>query len=217
MNAAYQMGTNLTRAFSTTGFCVAIRGAENGGKVSDLPVYNYKTPEGDTVMKCPTETAITDRREAELSGQGFLPLCHYKETDSAVFFGAQTTQKPVKYDNPSASANAEISARLPYIMAMSRFTHFLKVIGRDKIGSFAETRDVASMLNQWISQYVIGNPSPTADQKAKYPLAEARVNVREVPGRPGVYNAIVHMRPWLQFEELTTSMRVVARIPSYAQ
>lgn len=213
-NAAYHMATNMTKAFSTTGFCTAIRGAENGGKVEGLPAYTYKTPEGDTIMKCPTETEITDRREAELSGQGFLAINHYKDTDSAVFFGAQTAQKPQKYDNPNATANAEISARLPYIMAMSRFTHYLKVIGRDKIGSFAETRDISAMLNQWISQYVIGNPNPTPDQKAKYPLAEAQVQVREVPGSPGSYNAVVHMRPWLQFEELTTSMRVVARIPA---
>lgn len=215
-NAAFEMATNMTKAYSETGFCVAIRGAENGGKVGDLPTYNYRTNEGDVVMKCPTEVAITDRREAELSGQGFLPLCHYKDTDSAVFFGAQTVQRPKKYDNPSATANAEISARLPYLMAMSRFTHFLKVIGRDKIGSFAEKRDVAQVLNTWISQYVIGNSSPSAEMKAKYPLADARVQVQEVPGAPGSYNAVVHMRPWLQFEELTTSMRVVAKIPAYA-
>jgi type VI secretion system protein ImpC len=214
MNASYRMAANMTRAFSTTGFCTAIRGAENGGKVEGLPAYLYKTPEGDTVMKCPTECQITDRREAELSGQGFLPINHYKDTDSAVFFGAQTAQKPAKYDNPNATANAAISARLPYIMAMSRFTHYLKVIGRDRIGSFAEVADITAMLNQWISQYVIGNPNPTPDQKAKYPLAEAQVQVREVPGAPGSYNAVVHMRPWLQFEELTASMRVVARIPA---
>jgi len=213
-NAAYHMASNMTRAFSTTGFCTAIRGAENGGKCEGLPAYTYKTPEGDTVMKCPTEAEITDRREAELSGQGFLAINHYKDTDAAVFFGAQTAQKPQKYDNPNATANAEISARLPYIMAMSRFTHYLKVIGRDKIGSFAETRDITAMLNQWISQYVIGNPNPTPDQKAKYPLAEAQVQVREIPGAPGSYQAVVHMRPWLQFEELTTSMRVVAKIPA---
>lgn len=213
-NAAFHMATNMTKAFSTSGFCTAIRGAENGGKVESLPAYTYKTPDGDTVMKCPTEAEITDRREAELSGQGFLAINHYKDTDAAVFFGAQTTQKPQKYDNPNATANAEISARLPYIMAMSRFTHYLKVIGRDKIGSFAETRDITAMLNQWISQYVIGNPNPTPDQKAKYPLAEAQVQVREIPGAPGSYQAVVHMRPWLQFEELTTSMRVVAKIPA---
>lgn len=213
-NAAFHMATNMTRAFSTSGFCTAIRGAENGGKCEGLPAYTYKAADGDTVMKCPTEVEITDRREAELSGQGFLPINHYKDTDAAVFFGAQTTQKPEKYDNPNATANAEISARLPYIMAMSRFTHYLKVIGRDKIGSFAEKRDIEAMLNQWISQYVIGNPNPTPDQKAKYPLAEAQVQVREVPGAPGSYNAVVHMRPWLQFEELTASMRVVARIPA---
>ena len=213
-NAAFHMAANMTKAFATTGFCTSIRGAENGGKCEDLPAYVYKTPEGDTVMKCPTEVEIADRREKEISDQGFLAINHYKDNNFAVFFGAQTTNKPAKYDKPEATANAAISARLPYLMAVSRFTHYLKVIGRDKIGSFAEKQDIEAMMNRWISQYVIGNPSPTPAQKARYPLAAAQVQVREVPGAPGSYNAVVHMRPWLQFEELTASMRLVARIPA---
>ena len=165
-------------------------------------------------MKCPTEVPITDRREAELSSLGYLSLCHYKDTAEAVFFGGQTTQKPKKYDNPNVTANAEISARLPYIMAMSRFTHYLKIIGRDKIGSFMELSDCDAFLNRWITQFVTSDPSPSSDIKARYPLAEAKVEVKEVPGSPGAYNAVVHMRPWLQMEELTASMRCVARIPT---
>ena len=213
MNAAYVMGARLTDAFAQNGFCTAIRGAENGGKVENLPSYVFKSDDGDSDQKCPTEVGITDRREAELSKIGFLPLCHYRNTDYAVFFGAQSTQKPKKYDRPEATANAAISARLPYIMATSRFAHFLKVMARDKIGSFMEAEDCAAWLNRWIKNYVNANPDASADMRAKYPLREAQVQVQEVPGAPGSYHAVAHMRPWLQMEELTASMRMVARIP----
>jgi type VI secretion system protein ImpC len=216
MNAAYVMGARLTDAFAQYGFCVAIRGAEGGGKVSNLPTHVFTSDDGDTDTKCPTEIGITDRREAELSALGFLPLCHYKNTDYSVFFGAQTVQKPKKYDRPEATANAAISARLPYIMATSRFAHFLKVMARDKIGSFMEATDVEAWLNRWIRNYVNANESAGQETKARYPLREAKVEVKEVPGKPGVYNAIAYLRPWLQMEELTTSMRMVARIPQKA-
>jgi len=213
MNAAYVKAARLTDAFAQYGFCTAIRGTEGGGKVSNLPNHVFTSDDGDSDAKCPTEIGITDRREAELSGLGFLPLCHYKNTDYAVFFGAQTTQKPKKYDRPEATANAAISARLPYMMATSRFAHYLKVMARDKIGSFMEASDCENWLNRWIQNYV--NPIEGAGQesRAKYPLREARIEVKEVPGKPGVYNAVAHLRPWLQMEELTTSMRMVARIP----
>lgn len=213
MNAAYALGATLTSAFSEYGWCTSIRGAEGGGKVEGLPSHVFVSDDGDFDQKCPTEIGITDRREAELSKLGFLPLCHYKNTDYAVFFGAQTTQKPKKFDNPDATANAAISARLPYIMATSRIAHFLKVMARDKIGSFMEASEAEEWLNRWISNYVNGSPGASAEMKARYPLAEARVEVKEVPGQPGVYNAIAWMRPWLQMEELTASLRLVANIP----
>jgi type VI secretion system protein ImpC len=213
MNASFALGERLTSAFSKYGWCVAVRGAEGGGKVENLPSFTFTSDDGDADQQCPTEIGITDRREAELSKLGFLPLCHYKNTDYAVFFGAQTTQKPKKYDKPDATANAAISARLPYIMATSRFSHYLKVMGRDKIGSFMEVSDCESWLNKWIRNYVNGNPNASAEMKAQYPLAEAQVTVKEVPGAPGSYNAVAYLRPWLQMEELTASMRLVARIP----
>jgi len=213
MNASYMMGARLTNAFSQYGWCTAIRGAEGGGKVDDLPMHLFVSDDGDADQKCPTEIGITDRREKELSDLGFLPLCHYKNTDYAVFFGAQTTQKPKKYDRPEATANAAISARLPSMMATSRFAHYLKVMARDKIGSFMEASDCEEWLNRWIMNYVNGNPNSGPDLKARYPLREAQVQVREIPGAPGSYNAVAWMRPWLQMEELTTSMRMVARIP----
>lgn len=213
MNSAYVLGARLTDAFSKYGWCTAIRGAEGGGKVEGLPAHIFQADDGDMDLKCPTEIAITDRREAELSKLGFLPLCHYKNTDYSVFFGAQTTQKPKKYDRPEATANAAISARLPYIMATARFAHYLKVIARDKIGSFMEVEDCQAWLDRWIHNYVSADPKPSQEAKARYPLREAKVEVKEVPGQPGVYNAVAWMRPWLQLEELTTSLRMVARIP----
>jgi type VI secretion system protein ImpC len=213
MNASYVLGTRLTDAFAQYGFCVAIRGAEGGGKVEGLPAHVFTSDDGDQDLKCPTEIGITDRREAELSKLGFLPLCHYKNTDYSVFFGAQTTQKPKKYDRPEATANAAISARLPYIMATARFAHFLKVIARDKIGSFMEVEDCQAWLDRWIHNYVSADPKPSPESKARYPLREARIEVKEIPGAPGSYNAVAWLRPWLQLEELTTSLRLVAKIP----
>jgi len=214
MNAAYVLASKLTECFAENGWCTAIRGAEGGGKVEGLPAHIFTSDDGDLDLKCPTEIGITDRREAELSKLGFLPFCHYKNTNYAVFFGAQSIQKPTVYDTPEATANAAISARLPYIMATSRFAHYIKILARDKIGSFMEASDVSNWLNRWILNYVNGNPDCGARMKAKYPLAEAKIEVQSIPGRPGAYHAVAWMRPWLQLEELTTSLRMVARIPS---
>jgi type VI secretion system protein ImpC len=213
MNSAYVYGAVLTRAFAETGWCTATRGVENGGKVEALPVHAFFSDDGDIDLSCPTEIGITDRREAELSKLGFLSLCHYKGEDYSVFFGGQSTNKVQQYDDPDITANAEISARTPYIFATSRIAHYLKVIARDKIGSFMELSDVEEFLNRWILNYVNANPASGQALKARYPLAEAKISVSEVPGRPGSYHAIAYLRPWLQLEELTTSLRLVAKIP----
>jgi type VI secretion system protein ImpC len=212
-NAAYAMGARITEAFSESGWCTAIRGAEGGGKVQNLPTHNFLSDDGDMDAQCPTEIAITDRREKELSDLGFLPLCHYRNTDYSVFFGAQTSQKAKVFDNPSATANASISSRLPYIMATSRIAHFLKVMARDKIGSFMEVEDCSRWLNRWINNYVNATEGSSQEMRAKYPLREAAVEVTQVPGMPGSYNAVAYLRPWLQMEELSASLRLVARIP----
>lgn len=213
MNAAYAMGVRMTTAFSESGWCTAIRGAEGGGKVADLPTHTFVSDDGDMDAQCPTEIGITDRREKELSDLGFLPLCHYKNTDHSVFFGGQSTQKPKVYDQPAATENAAISSRLPYVMATSRFAHYLKVMARDKIGSFMEAKECESWLNKWISKYINAAEGAGQELRAQYPLREARIEVKEIPGSPGAYNAVAYLRPWLQFEELSTSMRMVARIP----
>jgi len=213
MSTAYVMGAKLNEAFAQTQWCTRIRGANSGGRVEGLPTHIFKADDGDLDQKCPTEVAITDRREKELSDLGFMPLVHYKDTNYAVFFGGQTCQKPKKYNKASATENAAISARLPYIMAASRIAHYLKVIGRDMIGSAKEASDVEDFLNEWIMGYVSADDKPKEEQKYRYPLQSAKVLVREVPGSPGAYDAQVFMRPWLFVEELNADVSMVTKIP----
>ncbi len=212
-NAAYAMGVNVTRAFKLYGWCARIRGAESGGMVEGLPVHTFPTDDGGVDMKCPTEIAITDRREAELAKNGFMPLSHYKNTDYAVFMGAQSLQKPAVYDDPDATANANLAARLPYLFATCRFAHYLKCMVRDKIGSFKEREDMEMWLNKWISQYCC-DPKSTEEMKARYPLAEAKGEVKEVAGNPGYYTSKFFLRPHYQLEGLTVSLRLVSKLPS---
>ncbi|MBO8415689.1 MAG: type VI secretion system contractile sheath large subunit [Proteobacteria bacterium] len=214
MNAAYAMGVNINRSFTDYGWCAHIRGVEAGGVVENLPTHTFPTDDGGVAMKCPTEIAITDRREAELSQNGFLPLCYWKNTDYAVFLGGQTVNKPQEYDNPDATANASLSARLPYIFATSRFAHYLKCIVRDKIGSFKEREDMERWLSDWISNYVTSDPNASEEVKAKYPLAEAKVVVEDIEGQPGYYSAKFYLRPHYQLEGLTTSLRLTTKLPS---
>jgi len=212
-NAAYAMTQRITNAFALYGWCAAIRGVEGGGVVAGLPTHTFKTDEGDVALKCPTEIAITDRREKELDSLGFVALCHCKGTDYAAFFGGQTTQKPKLYDTDQANANARISARLPYILAASRFAHYLKVICRDKVGSFQTKETLATYLNRWINNYVLATDDAGQELKAQYPLREARIDVTDLPANPGAYRAVAFLRPHFQLEELTTSIRLVAELP----
>ena len=212
-NAAFAMGINVTRAFKQYGWCARIRGTESGGVVEGLPVHTFPTDDGGVDMKCPTEIAITDRREAELAKNGFMPLSHYKNTDYAVFMGAQSLQKPAVYDDPDATANANLAARLPYLFATCRFAHYLKCMVRDKIGSFKEREDMESWLNKWISNFCCDSKS-AEDVKARFPLAEAKVEVLEVPGNPGYYKSKFHLRPHYQLEGLTISLSLVSKMPS---
>jgi type VI secretion system protein ImpC len=216
-NAAYSLGARLTNAFSLYGWCAAIRGVEGGGLVEGLPVHNFVTDEGDTVMKCPTEVPITDRREKELADLGFVPLVHCKDTDYAAFFSVQSAQKAKLYDKDAANANARLSTQLPYILAVSRFAHYLKAMMRDKIGSFMSRTDCERFLNQWIMNYVTPDDTASASVKASHPLRDARIEVAEVPGKPGVYRAIAHLRPHFQLDELSVSLRLVAELPPSAR
>ncbi len=216
-NAAYAMGTCLTEAFSMYGWCVAIRGVEGGGLVQGLPTHTFETDEGEVAMKCPTEVAITDRREKEFADNGFIPLVHCKGTDYAAFFGTQSANKPKKYDSDAANANARLSTQLQYIFAVSRFAHYLKAMMRDKIGSFMSRGNCEMFLNQWINNYVTDDDNATPGTKAQYPLREARVDVAEIPGKPGCYRAVAFLRPHFQLDELSVSLRLVADLPAPAQ
>jgi len=216
-NAAYAMGARLTEAFSMHGWCVAIRGVEGGGLVQGLPTHTFETDEGEVAMKCPTEVAITDRREKEFADNGFIPLVHCKGTDYAAFFATQSANKAKKYDTDAANANARLSTQLQYIMAVSRFAHYLKSMMRDKVGSFMSQKDCESFLNQWISNYVTLDQTASQATKAKYPLAEARVDVAEIPGKPGCYRAVAFLRPHFQLDELSVSLRLVADLPAPAK
>jgi len=214
-NAAYAMAVNVNRSYKMYGWCTRIRGVESGGVVESLPCHTFPTDDGGVDMKCPTEIAITDRREAELAKNGMMPLLHRKGTDMAVFIGAQSLQKPQEYDDPDATANANLAARLPYLFATCRFAHYLKCMVRDQIGTFKERGDMEKYLNDWISQYVEPDPSRASDEaKARRPLASAEVKVEEVEGNPGYYSSKFFLRPHYQLEGLTVSLRLVSKLPS---
>jgi type VI secretion system protein ImpC len=214
-NSAYAMATNITRSFKLYGWCSRIRGVESGGSVEGLPVHTFPTDDGGVDMKCPTEIAISDRREAELAKNGFMPLVHRKNTDVAAFIGAQSLQKPQEYTDPDATANANLAARLPYLFACCRFAHYLKCIVRDKIGSFKEREDMRRWLNTWIMNYVDGDPANSSElTKAQRPLAAAEVQVQDVEGNPGYYSAKFFLRPHYQLEGLTVALSLVSKLPS---
>ena len=216
-NAAYALGARLTDAFAKYGWCAAIRGVEGGGLVQGLPAHTFRTDEGDVALKCPTEVAITDRREKELADQGLVPLVHCKGTDYAAFFSVQSSNKPKLYDKDAANANARLSAQLPYILAMSRFAHYLKAIMRDKVGSFMSRSECERFLNQWIANYVLENDNASPAAKAKLPLREAAIQVTEIPGKAGAYRAVAFLKPHFQLDELTVSLRLVADLPESAR
>jgi len=185
--------------------------------VEGLPVHTFKTDEGDVALKCPTEIAITDRREKELADLGFVPLVHCKGTDYAAFFSTQTANKPKIYNTDGANANARLSSQLQYILATSRFAHYLKSIMRDKIGSFMTRQNAQDFLNTWITSYTLGDDDASQEMKAKYPLREARIDVSEIPGKTGAYRAVAFLKPHYQLDELSVSLRLVANLPPPAQ
>ncbi|OQW96022.1 MAG: EvpB family type VI secretion protein [Beggiatoa sp. IS2] len=215
-NSAYALTQRATNAFALHHWCAAIRGVESGGAVTGLPAHTFKTDEGDVALKCPVEIAITDRRENELNELGFITLCHCKNTDYAAFFGGRTVNKPKIYDTDQANANAKLSAMLPYMLGASRFAHYIKVMMRDKIGSFMSEVEISEYLNRWVRNFVAARDDAGPSIKAKYPLREARVDVMPIPGKPGYYNAVIFVRPHFQLEGLTASIRLVAELPAAA-
>jgi len=215
-NAAYALAANVNKAFAMYGWTASIRGVESGGLVEQLPIHNFRTESGEIAMKCPTEVQITDRREKEMADLGFAPLVHQKNTANAAFFSVQSAQKPKVYDDPAASSSARLSAQLPYIFSTSRFAHYLKVMMRDKIGGYTSRGEAEAFLNRWIQNYVAPT-NANAAMKSKHPLSEARIDVMEVAGKPGVYRAVAFLKPHFQLDELSISMRLVADLPAPAK
>jgi type VI secretion system protein ImpC len=214
-NSAYAMAVNINRSFKLYGWCSQIRGVESGGTVEGLPVHTFPSDDGGVDMKCPTEIAISERREGELANCGLMPLIHRKNTDVAAFIGAQSLQKPTEYTDPDATANARLSARLPYLFASCRFAHYLKCMVRDKVGSFKERADMERYLSNWIKGYVLGNPEDAGDaMRAQKPLQGAEVKVEEVEGNPGYYSARFYLRPHYQLEGVNVTLSLVSRLPS---
>ncbi|MBD2810184.1 type VI secretion system contractile sheath large subunit [Xenorhabdus sp. Vera] len=214
-NSAYAMAVNINRSYKLYGWCTAIRGVQTGGSVENLPCYTFPSDDGGVDMKCPTEIAISDRREAELAKNGFIPLLHRKNTNMAAFIGAQSLQKPAEYYDPDATANANLAARLPYLFACCRFAHYLKCIARDKVGSFQKREDMERWLNNWIINYVDGDPiNSSTTTKAEKPLAAAEIHIEEIESNPGHYHAKFFLLPHYQLEGLTVSLRLVSKLPS---
>lgn len=216
-NAAYALGVRMTDSFAKYSWCASIRGVQGGGLVEGLPTHTFMTEDGDLAMKCPTEVAIPDRREGELSALGFAPLLHEKGTDRAAFFAVQSCNLPGQYQKDEATANARLAGQLQYTMAVSRFAHYLKIMMRDRIGSFMSRADCERYLQNWISQYVLASPDVGIEQKARMPLSAAKIEVVEDPARPGCYNAVAHLKPHYQLDELTISLRLVAKLPDSAR
>jgi len=215
-NAAFALAARLTDAFAKYEWCTAIRGVEGGGLVEGLPTHTFRTDQGDVALKCPTEIAITDRREKELADQGFIPLVHCKGRDYAAFFSTQSANKPRKYDRPEATANARLSSQLQYLLAVSRFAHYLKAMMRDKVGGYMSRKNCEDFLNRWISNYVLLDDNAGQEKKAQFPLREAHVTVEDIPGRPGAYRAVAQLRPHFQLDEIDVSLRLVADLPQAA-
>jgi type VI secretion system ImpC/EvpB family protein len=219
-NAVYAFGAVLVRTFAQSGWLAAIRGVsrvdgrpvEAGGLVSGLPAHSFGTDRPGTVMKCSTDAIITDAQEKELGDLGFIPLCYCQDTELSVFYGNQSAQRPQKYDDPPATVNAALSAMLQYMLCVSRFAHYLKVIGRDRVGSFADPSGLESYLNKWLVQYTVKSDSATAETKARYPLGEARVQVRERPDKPGTFACVAHLKPHFQLDQMALAVKLVTEV-----
>ena len=212
-NAAYAFASRITNSFADYGWCTTIRGVESGGLVEGLPTHTFRTDQGEVAMKCPTEIAITDRREKELADAGFISLVHSKGRDYAAFFGAQSANKPKTFNKADATANAKLSSQLQYLFATCRFAHYMKAIMRDKIGGFTTRKNAEDFLKEWIAQYVCIDDTATPSVKAKQPLRDAEITVEEIPGKPGSYRAVAYLKPHYQLEEIDVSLRLVADLP----
>jgi type VI secretion system protein ImpC len=215
-NSAYAMAACITRAQFFDGFCTRIRGHNSGGMVAGLPAHTFQTDARGIQTKCPTEVSITERREKELADLGLMPLIHWQSTDYGVFVGAQSVQKPKQYegvDGKMATANANLSARLPYIFACARFAHYLKRMVYESVGMYTTRQELEGWLQEWINGYVEKREDASQDARAKRPLREALVTVEEDPENPGYYGATFKLAPHIQLEGVSCMLSLVASLP----
>jgi type VI secretion system protein ImpC len=211
-NAAFALGTNITQAHKFYGWTACIRGPQSGGEVTGMHVHTFPTDDGGVEMKCPTEVSIPGRREHELARVGLSAIVHEKNTDRAVFFAARSLYQSKEYDDPVATANSKLNGGLPYVFVVSRFAHYIQQMVRKAVGSFQERSDLERWLNNWIAGYVTQDDTASQEVKARYPLRDAKVSVEEVPGEPGYYSAVFHLRPHYQLEGVNASLRLVSKV-----
>ncbi len=213
MNAAYVYMTQIATSYGLYGWFGSITGAENGGRVNNLPLYIYKDKNGESIGKCPTEAAITDRREKELSDLGFISLCNAKDENYGVFFGSNNAYKPPIFSKETANANSDLTTKTPFMLNTSRFAHYLKCMMRDKVGSFVNKDSVKGFLAEWLAKYTLLDDNAPANLKIEYPLREFSITVEDIIGKPGNYKTIVLLRPHNQLQSIEISLRLVSEMP----
>jgi type VI secretion system protein ImpC len=211
-NSAFAFATNLIRAYTNDGWCVQIRGPQAGGAVDNLPVHVYDVGKGKQA-KIPTEVPVDETLEFACANLGFIPFSHYQGRDYACFFSANSTQKPAIYEQPEATANSRINARLPYIFLASRIAHYLKVIQRENIGTTKDRLKIEQDLNEWIRTLVTEMKNPSEEQIAKHPLRAAQVRVYDIEENPGFFRVEMMIMPHFQIEGMDISLSLVGKLP----
>jgi type VI secretion system ImpC/EvpB family protein len=215
-NPIWAFGAVLVRTFTQSGWLAGIRGVERGvlgGGLVVGPVHeSFLSGAPGSVPKPITEVVITDEREKELADLGFIPLAHCHGTSLAAFYSVPSAKKPELLSKPEAAVNARLSTMLHYMLCVSRFAHYLKVIGRDKVGSYGAPEDCERELNDWLHRYTNADEDPGPELAARLPLREARAEVRELPGKPGAYSCVIHLRPHFQLDQMSSSIKLVTEL-----
>jgi type VI secretion system protein ImpC len=214
-NATFAMSTRISESFAKYRWCPNIIGPQAGGTVDNLPLHVYQA-QGTGQIKIPTEVLVSERREFELSEQGFISLTYRKDSDNAAFFSASSIQKPKKFgqsaEGKEAELNYKLGTQLPYLFVANRIAHYLKVIQREQIGTAKERGDLERELNEWIRQYVADMEAPTAAIRGKRPLREASIKVSDVPGDAGWYQVEMKVRPHFKYMGSFFTLSLIGRL-----
>lgn len=214
-NTVYAFGSRLTDSFANYRWCTNIIGPNSGGAVKDLPVHTFESM-GDIEMKIPTEVLISDRREFELSEQGFIPLTMRKGSNNAAFFAANSAQAPKIFANTpegkAAELNYKLGTQLPYLFAITRMSHYIKILQREHIGSWRERSDLERELNKWIKQYIADQENPSPEIRSQRPFKSARIDVEDVAGEPGWYRVKMALRPHFKYMGASFELSLVGKL-----